>query len=44
MTVALEQEKQSLVAKRTERDRMIKCDEIAGRITARGKTRAELEE
>lgn len=30
-------------AKQTERARRMKCDEVARKITARGKTRAELD-
>lgn len=32
-----------LQSKRRERDHLIKCDEVAAKITSRGKTRAELE-
>lgn len=33
-----------LETRRRERDRQIKCDEIAAKITARGKNRQELDE
>jgi hypothetical protein len=40
----LEEEKVLLATRRRERDRMIKCDEVAAKVTARGKSRQELDE
>jgi hypothetical protein len=40
----LEEEKVLLATRRRERDRMIKCDEVAAKVTARGKNRQELDE
>jgi hypothetical protein len=37
-------EKVLLATRRRERDRMIKCDEVAAKVTARGKSRQELDE
>jgi hypothetical protein len=41
---ALEEEKRLLEGKRRERDWLVRCDEVAGRITARGASRTELDE
>lgn len=40
----LEEEKVLLATRRRERDRMIKCDEVAAKLTARGKNKQELDE
>jgi hypothetical protein len=40
----LEEEKTLLETRRRERDRMIKCDEVAAKVTARGRNRQELDE
>ena len=40
----LEEEKLLLATRRRERDRMIRCDEVAAKVTARGKSRQELDE
>lgn len=40
----LDEEQVLLATRRRERDRMIKCDEVAAKITARGKNRQELDE
>jgi hypothetical protein len=44
MREKLGRDKVRLEEKQRERDHLVKCDEVAARITARGKTRAELEE
>ena len=44
MKITLEREKVLLAQKQEERDQMIKCDEVAKKIKARGHTRAELDE
>ncbi len=44
LRATLEEEKGLLGGKRRERDWLVRCDEVAGRITARGATRAELDE
>lgn len=40
----LEEEQGLLETRRRERDRMIKCDEIAAKIASRGRNRQELDE
>ena len=40
----LEEEKVLLATRRRERDRMIKCDEVAAKLIARGKNKQELDE
>lgn len=44
LKATLEEEKKLLAQGMAERDQRIKCDEVAKRIQARGRTRAELEE
>lgn len=44
LRATLEDEKALLEGKRRERDWLVRCDEVAGRISARGSTRADLDE
>ena len=44
LRATLEGEKVLLARRRRERDEQIKCDEIAAKITVKGKTRKELDE
>lgn len=40
----LQEEKELLKTKLAERERQVRCDEVYGKITARPKTKVELEE